>query len=110
MRSISSDNLSSSFGEFDPEDQMAVSVCTCTCVSFMYVHCVFEKGEKLTSVDFLARLRSVGSFLITYERETFCSAGVSVFGEEDSCDASEPLEDFAEVLLFCEFRDLLRTC
>lgn len=64
------------------------------------------KNERLTAIDFLARLGCIGAFLEADEGEPLGSARVAILGEEDARHAPEALEDFSEIVLFREFGDL----
>lgn len=64
-------------------------------------------GERrLTAINLLTRFSGVVPVLETDKGEALRPPRFSIFGQEDSCDAAEALEDFSEIVFFCHFRDL----
>lgn len=61
---------------------------------------------KLTAINLLTRLGSIGPVLETDECEALRSPRFSIFGQEDAGDAAEALEDLAEVVLLCHLGHL----
>jgi hypothetical protein len=67
---------------------------------------VREVGIKLTAVHFLACLRRISTIRKTNKRKPFCSARVTVFGQEYSCDMPEACEHISQVSFLGEFAHL----
>lgn len=58
------------------------------------------------AIHLVARLDRIVAIRIADERKALGHARVAVLGEEDTCDAAEPLEHVAQFLLFCHLGDL----